>query len=76
MLTLTRRRKERIMIGENISITIAEIKGNQVRVCISAPDDMAIHREEIFLKNQAEREGELMQELAQLLNAERNTISH
>jgi carbon storage regulator len=48
MLILTRRVGETIKIGEEISVTVLGVKGNQVRVGISAPKDVAVHREEIF----------------------------
>jgi carbon storage regulator len=48
MLILTRRVGEAIKIGEEISVTVLGVKGNQVRVGISAPKDVAVHREEIF----------------------------
>lgn len=48
MLILTRRLGETITIGSNISITILGIKGNQIRMGIEAPKDVAVHREEIF----------------------------
>lgn len=56
MLILTRRTGEKIIINENISFQIMEIKGNQVRMGIDAPDDVSIHREEIFLKLKAQQE--------------------
>ena len=56
MLFLTRRIGERIMINENISFQVMEIKGNQVRLGIDAPSDVSVHREEIFLKVKAERD--------------------
>lgn len=56
MLILTRRTGEKIIINENISFQIIEIKGNQVRMGIDAPDDVSIHREEIFLKVKAQQD--------------------
>lgn len=56
MLILSRRIGERIMINENISFQIMEIKGSQVRLGIDAPSDVSVHREEIFLKVKAERD--------------------
>jgi carbon storage regulator len=52
MLILTRRVGEALMIGENISISVLGVKGNQVRIGIDAPKDVAVHREEIFQKIQ------------------------
>ena len=48
MLILTRRAGETLMIGENVSIKVLGVKGNQVRIGIDAPKDVAVHREEIF----------------------------
>ncbi len=47
MLILTRRVGETILIGENVAVTVLSIKGNQVRVGIKAPKDVAVHREEV-----------------------------
>jgi len=52
MLILTRRVGETLMVGEDITITILGVKGNQVRVGINAPRDIAVHREEIYNKIQ------------------------
>jgi carbon storage regulator len=48
MLILTRRVGEVLRIGEDVSVTVLGVKGNQVRLGISAPKDVAVHREEIF----------------------------
>jgi carbon storage regulator len=48
MLILTRRVGETIMIGNDVTVTVLGVKGNQVRVGVSAPRDVAVHREEIF----------------------------
>ncbi|WP_413663294.1 carbon storage regulator CsrA [Microbulbifer sp. CNSA002] len=48
MLILNRRTGENLRIGENVSITILEVKGNQVRVGIIAPKTLPVHREEIY----------------------------
>ena len=54
MLILTRRIGEKLMIGDDISVTILGVKGNQVRLGVHAPEDVAIHREEIYDKIQEE----------------------
>ena len=48
MLILTRHKGQSIIIGEDINITVLEIKGSQVRIGIDAPRDIPVHREEIF----------------------------
>lgn len=48
MLILTRRIGETLMVGDDVSITVIGVKGNQVRIGIDAPKDIAVHREEIF----------------------------
>lgn len=50
MLVLTRRNGEVLKIGEDVTITVLAIKGNQVRLGISAPGNVAVHREEVFLR--------------------------
>lgn len=54
MLILTRRIGETVMVGDDVSITVLGVKGNQVRVGISAPKSIAVHREEIYrrIKNE------------------------
>ena len=48
MLVLTRKTGEAIRIGDSVSLTILEIRGNQVRIGIEAPDDVMVYREEVF----------------------------
>lgn len=57
MLILTRRIGETLMIGDDVSITVLGVKGNQVRIGIDAPKDVPVHREEIYERIQAEQNG-------------------
>ena len=57
MLILTRRIGETLMIGDEITVTVLGVKGNQVRLGVGAPKDVAVHREEIYKKIEEERDG-------------------
>jgi len=56
MLILTRRVGETVMIGDDVTVTVLGVKGNQVRLGINAPRSVAVHREEIFLRIRNEHE--------------------
>jgi carbon storage regulator len=55
MLILTRRPGESVMIGDDITITVLGIKGNQLRLGFTAPRNIAVHREEVYQRIQAEK---------------------
>ncbi len=55
MLILTRKDAETITIGDDITVTILSVNGNQVRLGVVAPKDVAVHREEIYERIQQEK---------------------
>ena len=64
MLVLTRHRGESIMIGDEVTVTVLGVKGNQVRVGINAPKHVAVHREEIYERIKREQSPEELGEKA------------
>lgn len=56
MLILTRRVGETLMIGDEVSVTVLGVKGNQVRIGVNAPKEVAVHREEIYARIRKEQE--------------------
>jgi carbon storage regulator len=59
MLILTRRVGETVMIGNEVTVTVLGVKGNQVRIGVNAPKDIAVHREEIYerIRREVDQEG-------------------
>jgi carbon storage regulator len=55
MLILTRRVGETLMIGDEVTVTVLGVKCNQVRICVNAPKEVSVHREEIYMRIQAEK---------------------
>lgn len=55
MLILTRRVGETLMIGDEVTVTVLGVKGNQIRIGVDAPKDVAVHREEIYERIQTEK---------------------
>ena len=60
MLILTRRIGEKLIIGENVTVTILGVKGRQIRIGIDAPRDVTVNREEIFQRILKERERSIL----------------
>lgn len=56
MLILTRRVGETLMVGDDVTVTVLGVKGNQVRIGVNAPKDVAVHREEIYMRIKQEQE--------------------
>lgn len=57
MLILTRRVGETLMVGDDVTVTVLGVKGNQVRIGVNTPKEVAVHREEIYQRIQREKDG-------------------
>ncbi|MBK9131202.1 MAG: carbon storage regulator CsrA [Gammaproteobacteria bacterium] len=56
MLILTRRVGETLVIGDDVTVTVLSVRGNQVRIGVNAPKDVTVHREEIYQRIQQEKD--------------------
>ena len=54
MLILTRKTNETLMVGDDVTVTVLGVKGNQVRIGVNAPREIAVHREEVYDRIRAE----------------------
>lgn len=69
MLALTRKKGEALIVNNNVEITILEVRGDQVKVGISAPKDVPIYRKEVYLQIQAENKASFSAEAVDALKA-------
>lgn len=58
MLVITRRVNETLMVGDDVTVTVLGVKGNQIRIGVNAPKEVAVHREEIYDRIKTEKQQE------------------
>jgi len=58
MLILTRKANETLIVGDNVTVTILGVKGNQVRIGVNAPKEISVHRKEVYSRIKAEKQQE------------------
>jgi carbon storage regulator len=75
MLILTRKLGESIRIGDSIRITISDVKGKQIRIGIEAPDDVTVHREEVYTMIQEHNELAAKQETIDVIQLSKILIN-